>query len=395
MEHEVFVPVEEERLREVLDDPARVARAVPGLQHDAGADPVAGRLKVRVGSHSVTYRGALRVAARDDGTYTVEGEASETRGSGTVKPALRLRLAPAGSSGTTLTVTGTATADGRVTELPPDAVAAAVTRLLNRFAENLGRAAEEPPEPPPAAPEPATDTDKPTRPGPVAGAGPTAAPDAERAPGPDAAPGPEAVSGPAAGSGPDAGPGPEGAAGPDAKPGPDAGPGSETASGPEAGPDSGAGPDADGESPQGEPDESGDGPDSPELLSTGDFEPQVTSDFETTPDADDTPPPSERDEPAPDADRASVFGTEIPPSSLDDEDDAGDEDSVAEAAHARRTMIGRSAEEVDHAPPRGRYAPVPAPQTVSSAASLRWAAPAAALAVASAVVAIRALRRRR
>ncbi|MEV7789346.1 SRPBCC domain-containing protein [Streptomyces sp. NPDC088106] len=359
MEHEVFVPVEEERLREVLDDPARVARAVPGLQHDAGADPVAGRLKVRVGSHSVTYRGALRVAARDDGTYTVEGEASETRGSGTVKPALRLRLAPAGSSGTTLTVTGTATADGRVTELPPEAVAAAVTRLLNRFAENLGRAAEEPPEPPPAAPEPATDTDKPARPG------------------------------------PDAGPGPEGAAGPDAKPGPDAGPGSETASGPEAGPGSGAGPDADVESPQGEPDESGDGPDSPELLSTGDFEPQVTSDFETTPDADDTPPPSERDEPAPDADRASVFGTEIPPSSLDDEDDAGDEDSVAEAAHARRTMIGRSAEEVDHAPPRGRYAPVPAPQTVSSAASLRWAAPAAALAVASAVVAIRALRRRR
>ncbi|MGW2749643.1 SRPBCC domain-containing protein, partial [Streptomyces sp. NPDC001273] len=181
MEHEVFVPVEEERLREVLDDPARVARAVPGLQHDAGADPVAGRLKVRVGSHSVTYRGALRVAARDDGTYTVEGEASETRGSGTVKPALRLRLAPAGSSGTTLTITGTATADGRVTELPPDAVAAAVTRLLNRFAENLGRAAEEPPEPPPAAPEPATDTDKPARPGPAAGAGPTAAPDAERA----------------------------------------------------------------------------------------------------------------------------------------------------------------------------------------------------------------------
>ncbi|EFL33695.1 predicted protein [Streptomyces viridochromogenes DSM 40736] len=58
-------------------------------------------------------------------------------------------------------------------------------------------------------------------------------------------------------------------------------------------------------------------------------------------------------------------------------------------------MIGRSAEEVDHAPPRGRYAPVPAPQTVSTPAPLRWAAPAAALALASAVVAVRALRRRR
>ncbi|WP_335980980.1 CoxG family protein [Streptomyces sp. CA2R106] len=66
----------------------------------------------------------------------------------------------------------------------------------------------------------------------------------------------------------------------------------------------------------------------------------------------------------------------------------------AEAAHARRTMIGRSAEEVDHAPPRGRYAPVPAPDS-SSAATLRWAAPAAAALLASAVVVGRVLRRRR
>ncbi len=76
-------------------------------------------------------------------------------------------------------------------------------------------------------------------------------------------------------------------------------------------------------------------------------------------------------------------------------DEDGEDEDVAEAAHARRTMIGRSAEEVDHAPPRGRYAPVPAPQTVAPPAPLRWAAPAAALALASAIVAVRALRRRR
>ncbi|WP_217127189.1 SRPBCC domain-containing protein [Streptomyces sp. AC558_RSS880] len=283
MEHEAFVPVEAERLREVLDDPARVARAVPGLQHDAGADPVAGRLKIRVGSHSVTYRGAVRVSARDDGSYAVEGDAAETRGSGSVRLALRVRLRSV-EGGTTLTVEGTATADGRIMDFPADAVASAVSRLLDRFAENLGA---------------------------------------------DAA-------------------------------------------------------------------ERGSGPESPELLSTGDFEPRATTDFETTPDADDAPPPAApgvEDVPpaAPDADVPSVFDAEIPSPSLEEEDD----DSVAEAAHARRTMIGRSAEEVDHAPPRGRYAPVPAPQTVASATPLRWAAPAAALAVASAVVAIRALRRRR
>ncbi|MFD3787304.1 SRPBCC domain-containing protein [Streptomyces cyaneofuscatus] len=101
------------------------------------------------------------------------------------------------------------------------------------------------------------------------------------------------------------------------------------------------------------------------------------------------------DEPA---EPASVFDSPVPPPALDPV--AGVEFAVpdeppAEAAHARRTMIGRSAEEVDHAPPRGRYAPVPSPDAGGASTTLRWVAPAAALALASAVVLSRALRRRR
>ncbi|MFH9005345.1 SRPBCC domain-containing protein, partial [Streptomyces afghaniensis] len=143
MEHEVFVPVPAERLREVLDDPARVARAVPGLQQDAGAEPVAGRLKIRVGSHSVTYRGAVRVSRGDDGTYAVEGDAIEARGTGSVKLALRIALRDA-EDGTTIVFDGTAAVDGRIKDLPADAVEGAVTRLLNRFAEHLAAAAPDP-----------------------------------------------------------------------------------------------------------------------------------------------------------------------------------------------------------------------------------------------------------
>ncbi|MEU0208262.1 SRPBCC domain-containing protein [Streptomyces canus] len=250
MEHEVFVPVTVERLREALGDPVRVARAVPGLQQDAGVDPVAGRLKVRIGSHSITYRGAVRVTGRDDGSYAVEGDATETRGTGSVSLALTLRLRDT-EGGTTLTFDGTATADGRVTELPQDAVGSAVVRLLNRFAEALGEAEEEPEE---------------------------------------------------------------------------------------------------------KPEQSEEKPETPEAVETPEpVEPPA-------------PPVADFTEPA------------NPP---------------AEAAHARRTMIGRSAEEVDHAPPRGRYAPVPAPQTVASGATLRWAAPAAAVVLASAIVVTRVLRKRR
>ncbi|MER5361715.1 carbon monoxide dehydrogenase [Streptomyces sp. NPDC002785] len=94
----------------------------------------------------------------------------------------------------------------------------------------------------------------------------------------------------------------------------------------------------------------------------------------------------------------SVFDTPVPPPSLDpvaEVEFTAPDGPPAEAAHARRTMIGRSAEEVDHAPPRGRYAPVPSPDSTTAGATLRWVAPAAALALASAVVVSRALRRRR
>ncbi|MFZ4245954.1 SRPBCC domain-containing protein [Streptomyces griseoincarnatus] len=446
MEHEVFVPVEAQRLREVLDDPARVARAVPGLQHDAGAEPVTGRLKVRIGGSSITYRGSVRVSAQDDGVYAVEGEASESRGDGTVRLSLRLTPRPA-DAGTALVVTGTATADGRVTDLPQDAVTSAVTRLLNRFAENLATAAEEPA--PPDSPEQLTAGDAAENtPGPpeppeqlaVGGAedapglresperlaagdaaedaqGPPESPeqlavgdfepgattdfettpDAEDAPPPppqqpsdtvpDTPSEPATASGPSAEGGPAAGttPAPEGASGPGTEPGPDAvsGPEGDASPGTEPASDTTPAPEGDGQGGESAPDAvpgpgAGTGP-----------EPASPRDAESAPEpeASGTGPVPPTPEPL-----DAEFGGGIDGRPLPGDDD---DDSLAEAAHARRTMIGRSAEEVDHAPPRGRYAPVPAPQTVASSAPLRWAAPAAALAVASAVVAIRALRRRR
>ncbi|MFD9338595.1 CoxG family protein [Streptomyces sp. NPDC060028] len=284
MEHQVFVPVPAADLRAVLRDPARVARCVPGLQQDADTEsgPLSGRLKVRVGGHTVTYRVALAVTEREPDHFTFEGEGTEVRGSGTVKLSLALRLTPA-DGGTRLDLTAEGVADGRAAGFAPDAAATAVRRLLDRAAAQLATVATAP------QAEPVTDV--------VA--------EAEEA---------------------------EAAA-------------------------------LDGD----------DGDDGDEVT-------EVT---------------------------ASVFDTEVPPPSLDPFlesgfGDPGDLDDLdgsahppAEAAHARRTMIGRSAEEVDHAPPRGRYAPVPAPGAAAASANLRWLAPAAALAVASAVVLGRALRRRR
>ncbi|GAA4993962.1 SRPBCC family protein [Streptomyces siamensis] len=336
MEHEVFVPVPPERLREALADPARVARAVPGLQQDAGTPPVCGRLKVRVGGHTITYRGRLAVTPQDDGSYAVEGDASEVRGGGSVKLALTARLRPA-DGGTTLAFGGTATGDGRVAELSADAVSSAGTRLLSRFAEGL-----------------------------AAGPAPTAAAEREpeRSTGP--ADGPEAVTDapPATANGQAVRPGPDSGTAPDATPEPE--------------PESGHA--ADAAAPDSTPAASD---------STPDSSPAPGSVFET-----EVPPPS-LDPLADDDLMEGEFAAEEFDMEEDGEDVLDGEDAMAEAAHARRTMIGRSAEEVDHAPPRGRYAPVPPPEAAAARATLRWAAPAAALALASAIALTRALRKRR
>ncbi|OIJ69632.1 SRPBCC domain-containing protein [Streptomyces mangrovisoli] len=350
MEHEVHVPVLADRLRAALADPARVARAVPGLQQDAGTEPVAGRLKLRIGGHSITYRGAFRVTAGDADSFAVEGDAVEARGSGTVKFALTVRVRDT-DGGTTVAFAGTVTADGRVGELPADAVHSAVTRLLDRCVENLAAQPSADPLQALATEDFAPGASADFEAGPDADDGPVPAPTPEPAPAPAPAPG-------------------EGTDAPD-----------ETVTGTDTGTGS-------------------DGTD------TGADGPEDTADSDDSGSPGDSGTPEETGTPeAPDDDHVSVFDTDVPPPALDP---ASGPDPVgpapefpepaeppAEAAHARRTMIGRSAEEVDHAPPRGRYAPVPAPQTVGSGATLRWVAPAAALVVASAIVVGRVLRKRR
>ncbi|MFD8257787.1 SRPBCC family protein [Streptomyces griseoluteus] len=377
MELQVFVPVPADRLREALADAVRVARAVPGLQQDAGAAPVAGRLKLRVGGHSVTYRGTLAVSPRADGTYAVRADGTESRGAGTVTLSLTLALAPTGG-GTTVTLGGTAKAEGRLAELPMDAVTTAANRLLTRTLETLAAGATEG-----TGPARAEDASEPGR----QGQGEATEPGRTAA---------DTAAGPGQAEGDSAGPGRQAEGRPAAPEQAEAPSGPEQAEGDSAGPRRQAKDEADKPVPgrQAEAEPTADKP-APERRAEDQADkpaPGRQAEAEPTDEKPGTPPPS-------------GFDTEVPPPSLDPETDAAIPDTVpddlevraeppAEAAHARRTMIGRSAEEVDHAPPRGRYAPVPAPQTVTAHPALRWAAPAAAVAVAGAIVVARALRKR-
>ncbi|MFI0790676.1 SRPBCC domain-containing protein [Streptomyces lydicus] len=298
MEHEVFVPFPVGTVRQALTEPERVARCVPGVQLDAEAAPhrPEGRLRLRIGSSTITYRGSLTVSGPGDGapgddgadtTVTVEAKGTEARGDGAVALTLTVRLAPATGPGpgTTLSCAGSVHGDGRLAEATDRSAESAGRRLLDRFAENLTEDLRQRPVPD------AGEADRP-------GVFDTEVPPPSLDPRSD-----EDV--------------------------------------------------VEAAEPAG-PDDTGDALDD---LVAEDRVPELRAEHAYGPEADAAAP--------------------------------------AEAAHARRTMIGRSAEEVDHAPPRGRYAPVPAPESGGTSATLRWAAPAAAVVLASAVVVGRVLRRRR
>ncbi|WP_329038810.1 SRPBCC domain-containing protein [Streptomyces sp. NBC_00178] len=338
MEHEVFVPVPVASLRRTLADAARVARCVPGLQQDAdaAAGPLAGRLKFRAGGHTITYRGALTLRVPEDGdTFSVTGKGVEARGAGSAELTLTIALAES-DGGTTVTYSGSASGDGRIVDLDDAGAVAAAQRLLDRFTQQL-----------------VTETL----------AARDGAPVGEEPPSAGAATGTGASEGSVDAS--------------DDKTPDDETPDDETS--------------GDRTSGQAVPDEATPDEATPDGTASDGQESGKPSPAE--PQGGEPSPPE-----PPSIDGESLFDTPVPPPSLDPSAELEftvPDEPPAEAAHARRTMIGRSTEEVDHAPPRGRYAPVPSPEAGAVGITLRWAAPAAALAIASAVVVGRALRRRR
>ncbi|MFH8367762.1 SRPBCC family protein [Streptomyces sp. NPDC018031] len=404
MEHEVFVPYPVDTVRRALSDPARVARSVPGLQQDAerSSGPVAGRLRVRVGGHTITYRGSLGITPRDD-SFEVEGEGSEVRGDGSVKFALTV-TPTAADGGTRLVCSGTLSCRGRLAEFDDATTEPVARRLLDRFGAGLGEGIKGRAEDREGGPE---DSAAPTGPartddaaagaagtedGTAAGAGGT---------GDDAAAGAPEPAGSAEGTSPRAGGGGAAAGTEDeAEPEPpaDAGPGAVPARPssvfdaevppPSLDPlsDADAADDADDADDAKDPGaRAGIGPDD-DVADADDV-----ADMDDVADADDEGFEVIGGVDGPDGVAAAggVDGVD-PLAPLD-----GGDEPPAEAAHARRTMIGRSTEEVDHAPPRGRYAPVPAADAAPGTATLRWAAPAAAFVLASAVVVGRRVLRRR
>ncbi|WP_327067924.1 hypothetical protein OG500_19470 [Kitasatospora sp. NBC_01250] len=376
MEHEVVIQLPAELVQPALADPALLARCVPGLSTDAsdaperrtgakrsatgGPEEINGRLRLRIGGSTITYRGVVSlIRSGGSGLLTAFLEGQEARGDGEVLATVRLRVEPDGADGALLRFSGDLTPGGRLAEIDDETLATTGQRLLDRFAAAL--AVE------------------------LGGAHApilTVVPDEE---------GDESDQAPAAADDADSG------AASDEPPA--ATPGSGSHDIPDELPDDLFADDLSGLI-------AFSSPDADEPLEAG----AAGSEEASEPAEGEPADPDTAAEPLDPAARLEVpYGY---PRAV--EDPLGSDDLLA--GPVRRSIVGRSAEEVDHAPPRGRYAPTLPARSARARAASRWygdqhaAAPVAARAagrlstpwmigggvalLGGAVIVARALRRR-
>ncbi|HEX4259290.1 MAG TPA: SRPBCC family protein [Streptosporangiaceae bacterium] len=144
LDHTFTVPVPPSQAWDVLLDVQRIAPCMPGATVDTvDGDDVAGRLKVKVGPVSLTYKGTATFKDRDpdDRSLLVEAAGKEMRGAGTASATVRAALAPENGSdaATLVTLHTTLNVTGRPAQFGRGVIAEVGSRLIDKFADNLAQ----------------------------------------------------------------------------------------------------------------------------------------------------------------------------------------------------------------------------------------------------------------
>ena len=121
-------------------DVERVAPTVPGAQvlAQTGDDAYKVAIKVRVGPMSMTYRGEVEIAERDDDAHraVMKARAKEARGQGTADADVTMQLR--GENGrTSATVTTEVELSGKAAQMGQGVLKDVAGRLVETFAKNL------------------------------------------------------------------------------------------------------------------------------------------------------------------------------------------------------------------------------------------------------------------
>jgi uncharacterized protein len=143
LDNSFTVPVPPDQAWDVLLDVQRIAPCMPGATVDeVEGDVVNGRIKVKVGPVSLTYRGTAKFTERDPDAHLIVMEASgkETRGAGTAAATVRASLTPdASGDGTQVTMHTTMNVTGRPAQFGRGVMVEVGGKLVDQFAANLAQ----------------------------------------------------------------------------------------------------------------------------------------------------------------------------------------------------------------------------------------------------------------
>jgi uncharacterized protein len=141
MDHSFTVPVPPDRAWDVLLDVEKIAPCMPGATVDEfDGEVVTGRIKVKVGPVSLTYRGTAKFTERDPDARVIVLEASgkETRGAGTASATVRATLEPEqGGEATKASMHTTMNVTGRPAQFGRGVMVEVGGKLVEQFAQNL------------------------------------------------------------------------------------------------------------------------------------------------------------------------------------------------------------------------------------------------------------------
>lgn len=140
-DHEFTVPVPVSQAWAVLLDVERIAPCMPGATLDSiDGEEFAGRLRVKLGAMTITYKGTAKILSADEQSHTVviEGTGKEARGSGTASSTVQAELHDEGEQ-TRVTVHTKLNVTGKPAQFGRNILSEVGGKLIGRFADNLAK----------------------------------------------------------------------------------------------------------------------------------------------------------------------------------------------------------------------------------------------------------------
>ena len=140
LENSFTVSADVETAWETLLDVEAIAPCMPGATLESvNGDEFTGNVKVKLGPVSMVYGGEARFVSKDYATHTaiIDGTGKESRGTGTAKANVTIKLVAESSSLTRVDVATELTITGKAAQFGRGVMQDVAGRLVTQFAGNL------------------------------------------------------------------------------------------------------------------------------------------------------------------------------------------------------------------------------------------------------------------